>query len=97
MREKPTRCIDPVIKYCQGCKWGWVHYPEWVETSEDLAGCTFESGCTLGFDKGRPEDEPTEEELKEFEHLIDKFNSIPCQSFLINNEKYEYKAGDNNA
>ena len=95
VREKPTRCIDPVIKYCQGCEWGWVNYPEWVETSEDLAGCTFESGCTLGFDKGRPEDEPTEEELKEFEHIIDKFNSIPCQSFLINNEKYEYKESDN--
>ena len=97
VREKPTRCIDPVIKYCQGCEWGWVHYPEWVETREDLAGCTFESGCTLGFDKGRPEDEPTEEELKEFEHIIDKFNSISCQSFLINNEKYEYKESDNNA
>ena len=47
--------------------WGYVHYPEWVETREDLAGCMFESGCTLGFDKGRPKDEPTKEELKEFE------------------------------
>lgn len=27
----------------------------------------FEAICTLGFDKGRPEDEPTEEELREFE------------------------------
>lgn len=63
---KPTRCIDPVIKYCQECKWGWVHYPDWVETSEDLANCSFESGCTLGFDQGRPEDEPTPAELAEF-------------------------------
>lgn len=38
-----------------------------VETYEDLADCSFESGCTLGFDQGRLEDEPTEEELKEFE------------------------------
>lgn len=65
--DKPHRCVDPVIKYCQECEWGWVKYPEWVETREDLEGCTFESGCMLGFDQGRPEDEPTEEELKEFE------------------------------
>lgn len=67
MSDKPTRCIDPIIKFCQECGWGWVHYPEWVETAEDLSCCSIESGCTLGFDQGRPEDEPTEEELKEFE------------------------------
>ena len=67
MSDKPTRCIDPIIKFCQECRWGWVHYPEWVETAEDLSYCSIESGCTLGFDQGRPEDEPTEEELKEFE------------------------------
>ena len=66
MKEKPTRCIDPVMKYCQGCEWGYVHYPEWVKTREDLAGCMFESGCTLGFDQGRPEDEPTEDDFLEF-------------------------------
>ena len=38
-----------------------------MECSADLAGCCFESGCTLGFDQGRPEDEPTDEELQEFE------------------------------
>lgn len=41
---KPTRCISPVIKFCQECKWGWVKYPTWVETAEDLEWCTFESG-----------------------------------------------------
>lgn len=61
--DKPTRCIDPVMKFCQECRWGWIHYPEWVETAEDLEGCSFESGCILGFEH----DEPTEEELKEFE------------------------------
>ena len=65
MKDEPKRCIDPVIKYCQECPLGWVKYPEWVETREDLYDCSFESGCTLGFDKGRPEDEPTEEELRE--------------------------------
>ncbi len=65
--EKPKRCIDPVIKYCQGCCYGWIKYPDWVETSEDLCECLFESGCTLGFDKGRLEDEPTAEELAQFE------------------------------
>lgn len=69
MTNKPTRCIDPVIKFCQECRWGWVHYPEWCETAEDLSDCTFESGCTLEFDQGRPEDEPTEEELAEFERM----------------------------
>ena len=38
---KPTRCIDPCLKYCQECKYGWVQYPSWVETREDLGGCTF--------------------------------------------------------
>lgn len=66
MKDEPKRCIDPVVKYCQECPLGWVKYPEWVETREDLYDCSFESGCTLGFDKGRPEDEPTEEELREF-------------------------------
>jgi len=68
MEQKPTRCIDPVMKYCQECRWGYIHYPEWVETQEDLADCTFESGCTLGFEK----DEPTEQELKEFDEWYQK-------------------------
>ncbi len=79
MSEKPTRCIDPVVKYCQGCHWGWVKYPDWVETSEDLEGCSFESGCMLGFDLGRPEDEPTEEELVEFDSWCKKLSEIEEQ------------------
>lgn len=75
--EKPTRCIDPVVKYCQECPWGWVKYPDWVETAEDLDGCCFESGCTLGYDQGRPEDEPTEAELKEFEEMVDGIQYNP--------------------
>lgn len=90
MREtKPTRCIDPVMKFCQECRQGWCKYPDWVETREDLADCTFESGCILGFDQGRPEDEPTEEELAEFNKIVDRFNSIPEQSFFL-------ERGDNN-
>ena len=34
---KPTRCIDPIIKFCQECQYGWVHFPDWVETKEDLS------------------------------------------------------------
>lgn len=79
MSEKPTRCIDPVIKYCQGCHWGWVKYPDWAETREDLDGCSFESGCMLGFDQGRPEDEPTEEELAEFDSWCKKLSEIEEQ------------------
>ena len=65
--DQPIRCIDPVIKLCQECRYGCTHYPEWVETAEDLNWCAIKSGCTLGYDQGRPEDEPTPEELKEFE------------------------------
>lgn len=64
---KPTKCVDPVMKFCQECEYGWIQYPLWIESSEDLEGCTFESGCIFGYDKGRSQDEPTEEELKEFE------------------------------
>lgn len=71
MNEKPTRCVDPVIKYCQGCRYGHIVYPTWVETSEDLEYCTFEVFCTLGYDKGRPEDEPTEEELREYDKWVE--------------------------
>lgn len=67
-RERPTRCISPVIKFCQECPYGHVVYAGWVECSEDLSepGSIKEAFCTLGFDQGRPEDEPTEEELREF-------------------------------
>ncbi len=78
MDEKPKRCIDPVIKYCQVCRWGHVEYPSWVETREDLEGCTFESFCTLGYDQGRPEDEPTEEELKEFDEWFKNSYGANC-------------------
>lgn len=62
-KERPTRCIDPVIKYCQGCKWGWVKYPDWVETREGLDGVSFESGCTLSLE----DTVPTPEEEAEFD------------------------------
>ena len=67
MVEKPERCVDPVIKDCMSCEWGYCNYPSWVETSEDLEEAVLEVGCILGYDQGRPEDEPTEEEKAEFE------------------------------
>ena len=73
-KEMPKRCVDPVMKYCQGCHYGTIIYPSWVETYADLEGCSFETSCILGFDKGRPEDEPTEDELKEFENWWKKNN-----------------------
>ena len=80
--NKPTRCIDPVIKYCQGCQYGWVKYPDWVETYEDLDGCCFESGCMYGFENT----EPTEEELKEFDEWMDCWNN--CENCDIWEEEY---------
>lgn len=73
--EKPTRCIDPVMKYCQECPWGWVSYPTSVDAYGDLDGCSFESGCSLGYDRGRPEDEPTEEEVRQFEQWWEEVQS----------------------
>ena len=61
--DKPTRCIDPVMKYCQGCRYGWVRYSDWVKTYNDLCDCNIESGCMYGLEN----DEPSENELKEFE------------------------------
>ncbi len=76
--DTPTRCIDPVIKFCQECPYGHCVYPSWVETAEDLEYCNFEVFCTLGYDQGRPEDEPTEEELKEFDRWIEESrNTFP--------------------
>lgn len=61
--DRPSHCIDPVMKYCQGCKYGFVHYPEWVETYEDLSFCSFDEGCIYGLE----DDPPTPEEEKAFE------------------------------
>lgn len=69
---KPTRCIDPVMKFCQECRYGYIRHPEWVELLEDVNNYVFESGCMFGYDQGRPEDEPTEEELKEFEEWCNR-------------------------
>lgn len=72
------------MKCCQDCALGYREYSDDVECSADLAGCCFESGCTLGFDQGRPEDEPTDEELQEFEKEFEshwKENS-KCQDIL---------------
>ena len=54
---KPTRCIDPVMKCCQYCEYGSVHYPYYPNTADFATTCMYE------FEK----DEPTEDEVKEFE------------------------------
>lgn len=82
---KPTRCIDPITKFCQECQYGWVHFPDWVETKEDLSNCNIEMGCTLGFDKGRPEDESTEEELNEFNKLSHKYVHVLARAVVDSN------------
>jgi hypothetical protein len=76
MADLPTRCIDPVMKYCQDCKYGHVIYGDDVECYADTQGCCFDTVCTLDFDKGRPEDEPTEDEIRQFEKEMRRFE---CQ------------------
>ena len=68
MSDKPTRCIDPCVKFCQECKYGWVKYPEWVECYEDTFDCVFESGCIYNLE----DTIPTEEEEKEFEKRLNE-------------------------
>lgn len=70
--DLPKRCIDPVMKYCQECRYGSVTYGDDVETYADIGGSCFETHCSLGYDQGRIEDEPTEEELKEFDEWCNK-------------------------
>lgn len=68
MSDKPSRCIDAVLKSCQYCEFGVVEYPEWVENSHDLEGCNFETHCMYGLENTQP----TEEELEEFERWVNR-------------------------
>ena len=36
MKGLPTRCVDPVMKCCQDCAWGYREYGDDVECSADL-------------------------------------------------------------
>ena len=49
--NRPVRCIDPVVRYCQDCKYGFVKYP-------------FESGCIYGLENTVPAPEEKEEFLE---------------------------------
>lgn len=46
--DLPTRCVDPVMKCCQDCAWGYREYGDDVECSADLAGCCFEKRLYVG-------------------------------------------------
>lgn len=70
MNDIPSRCIDPILKDCENCCYGGRILPGWVETYEDIYGCCYETYCSLGYDQGRPEDEPTDDELKEFDEWL---------------------------
>ena len=59
--DKPLRCIDAAVKYCQGCPYGVIEYLEEYDDS------FFEVHCMYGFE----DDEPTPEELAIFEKYGD--------------------------
>ena len=76
----PDRCVDPVVKNCENCIYGRSVYPNWVSSVVDLLCCDiFETQCSLGYDKGRPEDEPTEKEIKEFNERWGRFKKKRCE------------------
>lgn len=56
------RCLDPVMKYCQGCKYGTISYSDDIETYYDTFGANFKTHCIYGLEKQKP----SEEDLKEF-------------------------------
>ena len=56
------RCLDPVMKYCQGCQYGNVHYSEDIENYHDTFGANFETHCIYGLENQKP----SEEDIKQF-------------------------------
>lgn len=62
------RCLDPVMKYCQACKYGIIHYSDDVENYHDTFGANFETHCIYGLEK----QQPSEEELKQFDDWCKK-------------------------
>ena len=72
MKKRPSRCVDPIMKNCKNCRYGHVLYQGWAETYEDLSGCCYDTVCILGYDRGRIEDEPTEDEMKKFNEWCKK-------------------------
>ena len=66
--EKPKRCIDAVLKRCDSCPYGFVIYPSWVETYEDLDGCCYDTCCIYGYENYIP----TPEEEKAFDDLMER-------------------------
>lgn len=57
------RCLDPVMKYCQGCKYGIINYSDDVENYHDTFGVNFETNCIYGLEKQKP----SKEEMAKFD------------------------------
>ena len=55
--EKVTHCIDPCMKYCQGCEYGHV-----TVIDDGAFGEILETFCIFGLE----DDPPTEQEEQEF-------------------------------
>lgn len=61
--EDNIRCLDPVMKYCQGCKYGIINYSDDIEYYYDTFGANFETNCIYGLEKQKP----SKEELAKFD------------------------------
>ena len=57
------RCLNPVMKYCQGCKYGIINYSDDVENYHDTFGANFETNCIYGLEKQKP----SKEEMAKFD------------------------------
>ena len=61
-KTNELKCLDPVMKYCQACPYGNIHYSDDIETYYDTLGANFEIYCIYGLEKQKP----SEKDLKEF-------------------------------
>ena len=49
-KMKELKCLDPVMKYCQACPYGNIHYSDDVETYYDIFGANFKTYCIYGLE-----------------------------------------------
>lgn len=77
---KPTRCIDPVLKFCQDCEYGVCIY---AEDEISIEGASFETHCIYGLE----DTEPTEEEIKEFDDWVNEQHQKDIKELYEENQR----------
>ena len=71
-RKAPKRCIDPIMQYCQGCKYGITIYPEGTTREDVQEGCCFDTICMYDLENTIP----TKREKRKFEKECKKHDKL---------------------